>query len=526
MSGFPIPPLAMGQAETKELAAQAALKNLAKLADLESAPAVDGEPMWANQGRLTLKAALKGEAGCAWALEAYEINPPNPVDGYINAATEQVALALMTHSGLRNELQQKFRFLAVEGNHVRDGNKELTGAQSEAAWAEFYRALKTSVPLPVRNALNHYAWSEPRRSGGHTGVPLVHQIDWVAVLEDVMEEGFHMTREQSLRQQSGQSDEDAGQASSNVSSTAGDPASFALRSMSVAPVKTRSIEDDVLAVLAQGRSEGPRFFLPDVTLDRNLYNRVDEVLKALGGGWNRFAKAHMFEDDAAAVVETAVLTKSFVKPQDLGFFPTPDELADQLLQQLDVSGLVRCDSDLESLRVLEPSAGNGALVRAAMRRLGIGPHQVTCFEIHTPNIKLLKELGVQVIEADFLKAKPADFQPFDIVVMNPPFSNSQDVQHIEHACHFLHGKGQLAAISSPSWAFRSRHSASAQFRDLLSTVDARVRDVEAGAFKVSGTSVATKMIHLYADQLPWNVTAEQELRVDTEADAGAEMPAC
>jgi len=279
-------------------------------------------------------------------------------------------------------------------------------------------------------------------------------------------------------------------------------------------VKTRSIGEDVLTLLERGRCDDKKFFLPAGQLERKLYERTDEVLKALGGKWNRSAKAHVFEDNAAIVVQSAIWSKSFVRPQDLGFFPTPDDSADRLMDQVDRQALAEL-GDVRSLRLLEPSAGSGSLVRAAMRSFGVAPEQFTCFEILPGNVKALKALGVNVIEADFLTADPDAFEAFDLVVMNPPFSNSQDVKHIEHASRFLHAKGQLAAIASPSWEFRQAHAASADFRDLLSTVGAHVEEVPAGAFKSAGTNVATRMIQFHADRLPWATSYQSDVSAET-----------
>jgi hypothetical protein len=42
-----------------------------------------------------------------------------------------------------------------------------------------------------------------------------------------------------------------------------------------------------------------------------------------------------------------------------------------------------------------------------------------------------------VIEGDFLALNPADFAPFDRIVMNPPFDRGRDCDHVRHAYEFL-----------------------------------------------------------------------------------------
>lgn len=53
------------------------------------------------------------------------------------------------------------------------------------------------------------------------------------------------------------------------------------------------IADDVLTELSAAAIDGNQLFLTD-RMDRSLYQRVNKVIEAAGGKWNRKAKCHVF----------------------------------------------------------------------------------------------------------------------------------------------------------------------------------------------------------------------------------------
>jgi 16S rRNA G966 N2-methylase RsmD len=101
-------------------------------------------------------------------------------------------------------------------------------------------------------------------------------------------------------------------------------------------------------------------------------------------------------------------------------FPTPPDVAATMLDPLDLRGRV----------VVEPSAGTGNLVQAALER---GAAEVLMVE---PEPKLRAILaGIQgdcrLIGSDWLAVTAEQISHADLVVMNPPFS--ADERHILHA---------------------------------------------------------------------------------------------
>ncbi len=168
------------------------------------------------------------------------------------------------------------------------------------------------------------------------------------------------------------------------------------------------VTPDVLAVLDRAVVTGSSVTLTG-QLDRALYTRTNKVLEAAGGKWDRKARAHLFEGEAAAALEPLFLTGSITSvKQEFGAFYTPQPLADEVVARARLAA---------GMTMLEPSAGRGALAARALLRRAV----VDCVEIDKRSVQILASTSYrQVVEADFLGQKPEPL--YDRVVMNPPFA--------------------------------------------------------------------------------------------------------
>ena len=120
-----------------------------------------------------------------------------------------------------------------------------------------------------------------------------------------------------------------------------------------------ALDERVRQILGDVQIAGLALKLPG-QLDRDDYTRVAKVLAALGGKWNRRTQAHMFDDDPTAAVAALLAGGKVPAParRAEGWVPTPAGAAADLC---DLHTNIR---DLPTdARVLEPSAGDGALVR-------------------------------------------------------------------------------------------------------------------------------------------------------------------
>ena len=91
---------------------------------------------------------------------------------------------------------------------------------------------------------------------------------------------------------------------------------------------------------------------------------------------------------------------------------------------------------------------------------------------------------------DFLQY---DGEQWDRIVMNPPFSRQQDIDHVMKAYELLAPDGILVSVMSVSFQFRTNRK-SEEFRDFLDSVGASVYDLPEGAFKESGTMIRSCIV--------------------------------
>lgn len=251
------------------------------------------------------------------------------------------------------------------------------------------------------------------------------------------------------------------------------------------------IDQDVLDVLSQATATGALLMLPG-QLDRKLYLKVDRVLQACGGKWNRGKKAHLFPGDAADHVDTVIALGEVTTAREVGFFETAPKLADVLVDRAGVKA-----GDL----VLEPSAGTGRIVAAIRRRGGL----CTAVERdakHRLDLRRCEQGSnegpeLMVITMDFMAYAPV--AKFDAVVMNPPFNKvdgHDQLDHVRHAASLLQPDGLLVSVLSAGVMFRSdkRHTAFRAWAEERGDFEM----LPEGSFKESGTNVSTCVLRYTA----------------------------
>lgn len=217
------------------------------------------------------------------------------------------------------------------------------------------------------------------------------------------------------------------------------------------------------------------------------WNALKRVMTALGGKW-RARKGFVFADDvdAAEAVRLALETGEVLDPVAAGFFPTPAALAARVVELAEVRA---------GDAVLEPSAGRGAIARAARDAGGV----VKCAELLPDNVKALRAEGFDVVDGDFLAMAPSDLGTFDRVAMNPPFGKRADIAHVRHALSFLRPGGRLVAIMSAGVAYRDDRLAR-DFRALVEERGGEILDNPDGSFLESGTCVRTVTVTMRGDE--------------------------
>lgn len=163
-----------------------------------------------------------------------------------------------------------------------------------------------------------------------------------------------------------------------------------------------------------------------------------------------------------------------------GFYPTPRDLAARMVR---TAGLHRDPT----LTVLEPSAGSGNIAEE-IRAAGIEP---LCIEINYNLAESLRSKGFETLHMDFLEYGRNHYESrtFDRILLNPPFENQQDIDHVYAAYSLLNPGGSIVAIMSAGTEYRTNKKA-LEFREWLE--DGYIGSIErlpSGSFKESRTNV-------------------------------------
>lgn len=227
--------------------------------------------------------------------------------------------------------------------------------------------------------------------------------------------------------------------------------------------------------------EGMVVRLPEGQLDRAVYMKVAKALEGIGGKWKGGkVMGFVFPHDPTDLLAEVSGGKSINLKKEFQFFATPDALCDKLVRMADLK---------ENHTVLEPSAGDGAIIKAINRVFPM--KMVDCCEMMGVNRMALEKISTaNLVGTDFLEA---DLMKYDRIIANPPFSKNQDIDHLSKMYDCLKKGGRVVCVTSTHWKHASNKKET-DFRAWLQNVGASVEDVDAGTFKGSGTMIATVII--------------------------------
>lgn len=159
----------------------------------------------------------------------------------------------------------------------------------------------------------------------------------------------------------------------------------------------------------------------------------------------------------------------------LDFFPTPRNVVEEMINLADIR---------PEMKVLEPSAGMGHIADV-LKDYGVNPDVI---EISVNRRELLDLKGYNTVGTDFLEFNTDDH--YDRIIMNPPFSDRRDAEHIYHAYDLLNDDGVLVAIAGEG-VFNGSDAKAKQFQEWLKQTNAEVINLDAGTFNDPSLPVTT-----------------------------------
>lgn len=224
--------------------------------------------------------------------------------------------------------------------------------------------------------------------------------------------------------------------------------------------------------------DGERLEFPKYSLDAETFKAIKRELRKsdfeyVDNGYNTGIDAKDAYDK--------LLSGDYENKKKFQAFWTTDAIAKMMVNLAELQ---------PGLKILEPSAGNGALIRAI--RAKSPKSKIHAFEIQTRLRGFLDEnFDDLVLGDDFLNHSVLN--KYDRIIANPPFTKDQDVEHITKMVKHLRSGGILVALSSQSW-HTERNNKQKEFKRMLNLMGARTIDLPKGTFKESGTMVATTVI--------------------------------
>lgn len=223
--------------------------------------------------------------------------------------------------------------------------------------------------------------------------------------------------------------------------------------------------------------------LSSTQLSREDYLQIKKLLESRGGKWKGGkTSGFVFDSDAEMIYESICSGDMENKKNVYQFFPTPDNIADRMVEKLDIPD--------EIVKVLEPSAGRGALIEAVHRQR---PNIIVdAYEINRDCYYALEQLwNVQLHKGDFLDVD--EEEKFDYIIANPPFAKNADIRHFRKMFSVLKTGGRMCCIIS-SHALECKGREESEFKKWMYSLHPDVEELSAGTFKAAGTDVRTYIV--------------------------------
>ena len=211
------------------------------------------------------------------------------------------------------------------------------------------------------------------------------------------------------------------------------------------------------SIIAQRRREQLARLQP---VKQQHRQRADDLAAVRYGGGNQKVRERIEENG---------ITRS----HSFDLFVTPDPLTLRMVLMAKIK---------PGMDVLEPEAGTGRIAKA-IRAAGVEP---VCVEFAWDTFNHLQKQGFNVTQADFLTWVTK--QRFDVILMNPPFSNLADVDHVLRAFSLLKAGGILVAIMGAG-ALNQQGKKAKAFRAWLKGNHGKSEVLPKDTFKESGTGV-------------------------------------
>lgn len=233
--------------------------------------------------------------------------------------------------------------------------------------------------------------------------------------------------------------------------------------------------------IGQCTIDGNNLIFPNIQLKKETYNEVKSILEKLNGVWVKSINGFVFEKPIGEYITRLLDGEKINFNKEFQFFETPATVVEKMVLMAGI------DSEFKG-RILEPSAGRGAIVRGIF---AASDCVVDVCETMPENIQFLNTMGVNVVGQDYLEYAP--IEKYDVIVANPPFTKNQDIIHLQKMYNDLKSEGVIVCITSTHWQTTNNKTEKA-FRKWLETKRHSIQELPANTFEK--TAVKTLIVKI------------------------------
>jgi phospholipid N-methyltransferase len=239
-------------------------------------------------------------------------------------------------------------------------------------------------------------------------------------------------------------------------------------------VSSQDEMDDIMDFAAKLSQSYKTTWVKEIALEHkrllSLGIESDEMLRAV------VREFILFREGKKEVDKVKELTRNLSgKKVGIDHFPTPTSLAEKMVEEAVIK---------EGMTVLEPSAGEGNIADVIKNISGIMPDVI---EISSELREILSAKGYNIVANDFMAFNESKY---DRIIMNPPFSNRMDAEHVQHAFELLKDGGRIVTIMGEGVFFGSDRKA-VNFREWTEAKNAVIEELPQGTFKDKTLSATT-----------------------------------
>lgn len=169
--------------------------------------------------------------------------------------------------------------------------------------------------------------------------------------------------------------------------------------------------------------------------DKHTVKAAKDILAAIGGVEASYPSEFEFDYHAQPIIEEIISSGQIPDRYTHQYYPTPKPLASHIVELAEIKPDDHC---------CEPSAGQGHIAKLLPK------DRTTCIEVNDLHASILEAKGFRTVNKDFLKVSMSDPEVpeggFQVIAMNPPFSEGRARAHVDHACSLLAPGGRLVAV--------------------------------------------------------------------------------